>query len=79
MTENKMEQVAAMFGKRLNEPFKLKDSISGEIFSATFDNYGMRACIDGFSTSWKPRRDLVMRLIVGEAVIAEEKTDDFTE
>lgn len=70
--KNKMAQVAEMFGKKLGEPFKIKDLMSEKIYNATFDNYGMRAYIDGFSTSWTPRRDLVMRLITGEAVIVDE-------
>jgi hypothetical protein len=34
--------------------------------------HGMRAYVDGFPDSWKPRRDMLMRLIVGEVVIVDE-------
>lgn len=69
---NKMEQVAALFGKQLGEDFKIKDLMTGKIYVALFDNYGMRAYVDGFPNSWKPHREMVMRLIVGEAVIVDE-------
>jgi hypothetical protein len=70
--KNKMEQVAALFGKRLGEEFKIKDLMTEKIYVALFDNYGMKAYVEGFSNSWKPRRDMVMRLIVGEAVITDD-------
>jgi hypothetical protein len=72
MAENKMEQVAAMFGKQLGEDFKIKDLMTGKIYVALFDNYGMRAYVDGFPKSRKPHREMVMRLIVGEAVIVDD-------
>ena len=70
--ENKMPEVARLFGKELGEEFRIKDLIDKNIYIAVFDNYGMRAYIEGMPSSWRPRRDMVMRLIVGEAVIINE-------
>jgi hypothetical protein len=56
----------------LGEDFKIKDLMTGKIYVALFDNYGMRAYVDGFPNSWKPHREMVMRLIVGEAVIVDD-------
>ena len=72
MAENRMAEVARLFGKKLGEEFRVKDLMTEKIYIAFFDNYGMRAYVDGFPDSWKPRRDMVMRLIVGEAVIVDE-------
>ena len=72
MSENKMAEVAKMFGKELGEEFRVKDSLTGKIYVGSFDSYGMKAYVNGFPHSWKPRRDMVMRLIVGEAVIINE-------
>ena len=68
---NKMEVVAALFGKKLGEEFTIKDLITGKIYVASFCNYGMRAYIEGIPSTWLPRRDMVMRLIVGEAIIVD--------
>ena len=50
----------------------LEDLMTGKIYVALFDNYGMKAYVEGFPHSWKPRRDMVMRLIVCEAVIVDD-------
>lgn len=71
MTENRMAEVAKLFGKELGEKFRIKDLITENIYIAVFDNYGMRAYIEGIPSTWLPRRDMVMRLIVGEAVIID--------
>ena len=67
-----MEAVAQLFGKELGKEFRVKDLMTEKIYVAFFDNYGMRAYVDGFPNSWKPRRDMLMWLIVGEAVIIDE-------
>ena len=73
MAENKMKQVAAMFGKTLGEEFRIKDLITGKIYVASFCNYGMRAYVEGFPHSEKPHWDIIMRLILGgSAVIVDE-------
>ena len=71
MPENKMPEVARLFGKELGEKFRIKDLITENIYIAVFDNYGMRAYIEGIPSTWLPRRDMVMRLIVGEAIIVD--------
>ena len=71
---NKMADVAALFGKKLDEEFKIKDLSTGIIHIASFNNYGMRTYVAGFSSdSWKPSWDMVMRLIIGNVVIIDEQ------
>lgn len=72
MNEIKISEVAAMLGKKIGEEFKVKDLKSGEIYVAYFDGRGMKAHIDGSSDSWKPRRDIVRRLVVGTAVVIDD-------
>lgn len=65
-----MSEVAKMFGKKLDEEFKIKDLSTGIIYIASFNNYGMRTYVAGFSSdSWKPSWDMVMRLIIGKSVV----------
>jgi hypothetical protein len=72
MAENKMEQVAAMFGKKVGEEFRVKDLKSGKIHVAYFDSREMKARKEGSSDSWRPRGDIVMRLILGLAVVVDD-------
>ena len=72
MPEIRITEVAAMLGKELGKEFKVKDLKSGKISVAFFDNYGMRAYVDGFPNEWKTRGDILMRLIFGTAVIVDE-------
>lgn len=70
MAENKMEQVAAMFGKDLGEEFKVKwEGIDGKIYHALyhFSNLGI---IKGQNDS-----DVCMLniLLTGKAEIEEDK------
>ena len=39
MNENKMVEVAKLFGKKLDEEFKIKDLSTGIIYIASFNNY----------------------------------------
>ena len=72
MPEIKISEVAALLGKKLGEEFKVKDLKSGKIYVASFDGHGMKAYIDGFPDSRKPRGDIVMRLIFGTAVVIDD-------
>ena len=73
MAENKIADVAAIFNKELDEEFRVKDLTTGKIYVASFCNYGMRAYVEGFPHSEKPRWDMIMRLILGgSAVIVDE-------
>ena len=72
MPEIKISEVAAMLGKKLGEEFKVKDLKSGKIYVAYFDGHGMKAHKEGSSDSWKLRGDIVMRLVLGLAVIAND-------
>ena len=70
---NKMEMIAKLFGKKLDEEFKIKDLSTGIIYIASFNNYGMRTYVAGFSSdSWKQSWDMVMRLIFGTAVVIDD-------
>lgn len=69
MNENRMAEVAKLFGKKLDEEFKIKDLSTGIIYIASFNNYGMRMYVGGFPNSWKPSWDMVMRLIIGKSAV----------
>lgn len=70
MAENKMEQVAAMFGKKLGERFTVERY--GERFDCAVTRYGM----DCFSTYENPYIELnafvLYDLLCGEAVIVDD-------
>ena len=72
MPEIRITEVAAMLGKELGEEFKVKDLKSGKIYVACFDGREMKACLDGSSDSWKLRGDIVMRLVLGLAMVVDE-------
>lgn len=71
MNKIRITEVAAMLGKELGEKFKVKDLKSGKIYVAYFYRCGVKV-YDGSSDSWKPRRDIVMRLILGTAVVVDD-------
>ena len=66
MAENKMEQVAALFGKKLGEEFKLR--YKGKIYRAYFHKSGLRvrALYHAFHDS------VLIELLTGEAVIVDD-------
>ena len=72
MAEIKISEVAALLGKKLGEEFKVKDLKSGKIYVASFDGHGMKAHKEGSSDSWKTRGDIVMRLVLGLAVVIDD-------
>ncbi|MCR5440275.1 MAG: hypothetical protein K6F01_12700 [Selenomonas sp.] len=68
MPENKMEQVAAMFGKKLFDTvLVISDS---DFVSARFSPYGFEwfdeHCI------WNKNGELLNKLLIGQAVIVDE-------
>jgi hypothetical protein len=67
MAENKMEQVAAMFGKKLGEEFTLIDEDRRK-YKAVINKNGLRVhgMYKGF---WE---NTLFKLIVGTAVIVDE-------
>ena len=73
MIENKMSEVAKLFDKELGEEFTVK--YKGECYKAYFKANGIkvRAMYHAFWDS------VLIELLTGEAVIIDEKTDDFTE
>ena len=74
MAENKMAQVAAMFGKKLGEPFKIMRVARGkrtEALEAKFDASGLmtRPFVGAFRDN-----DIVLRqLMTGRAAIMEDE------
>jgi len=70
MAENKMAQVAEMFGKRIGEEFRLK---------AVFGNKLVRFCEKGVEyysvvmCRWKPSERILIMLLTGEAEIVEDE------
>ena len=72
MAENKMEQVAAMFGKRLGERFTVERH--GERFDCAITRYG----IDCFTVYENPYIEfnvsafILYDLLTGEAVIVDD-------
>ena len=74
MAENKMAQVAALFGKELNEQFRIMREARGkqtEALEAKFDKSGLmtRPFIGVFRDN-----DIVLRqLMTGKAVIVDER------
>ena len=67
MAENKMKQVAAMFGKELGEKFTLIDE-NREKYKAVINRNGLRVhgMYKGF---WE---HMLFKLIVGTAVIVDD-------
>jgi len=67
-TKNKMEQVAAMFGKKLFDTFHVK--LGADTVSARFSPYGFEwfdeHCI------WNENGELLNKLLIGQAVIVNE-------
>lgn len=70
MAENKMEQVAAIFGKKLNEPFYLKDH-KGVVLSYVFTESGMYFLNHGEKDINDHYR--LLKLLVGNAEIVEDE------
>ena len=79
MAENKMEQVAAMFGKKLGEKFKIyrvAQRDRREIVHGKFTERGLlTTCCLALEDDYDfERNDLIMRqLLTGKAKIADEK------
>lgn len=75
-----MEQVAALFGKKLDEEFRIRKNcyISCSTVKARFMDKGFQILYDGCDY-WTYNPERLSELITGEAVIVDEKTDDFTE
>lgn len=69
MNENKMAEVAAMFGKNLGERFAVV--LNGEVISCQFTKYGLNT----YGTYENPYIDLdkfvLADLLTGEAVIVD--------
>lgn len=70
-TENKTEQVVAMFGKKLNEDFTI--NFYGRLFDVTFDEDGLKVFSDTLFED-ELSRLLLEGLILGNAVIVGDGT-----
>lgn len=65
MAENKMAQVAALFGKKLNEKFKLRMSGYAEDYDAHFTAKGLVVTYFNYP-------DALFELLIGKAVIVDD-------
>ena len=66
MIENKMKQIAKLFGKELNEDFTI--NFYGRLFDVTFDEDGLKVFSDTLFED-ELSRLLLEGLILGNAVI----------
>ena len=67
MSENKMPEVARLFGKKLGEEFEV--SFFDNISKARFTEYGFE---EHFNTpGWWPNGELLQMLLIGEAVVVK--------
>ena len=78
MAENKMEIIAALFGKKLGEEFKVDEEECRKNLICKITERGLFFYHDSYEAWWQDS-GLLSELITGEAVIIDEKTDDFTE
>ena len=69
MAENRMADVAKMFGKELGEPFII--DLEGETFEGKFTEAGFKACFLG-DEFCNDDEEMLHCLILGEAVIIDE-------
>jgi hypothetical protein len=69
MAENKMAEVAKMFGKELGEEFKIQ-SFTGRVWIAKFTLNGLKHCHN--ASEWLRGSDYLKDLLTGEAEIVEE-------
>ena len=69
MAENKMEQVAALFGKKLGEEFEIKNEEDKFIVKFTEINFRVKYCE---ADCWRWDNDLLADLLTGKAVIVDE-------
>jgi hypothetical protein len=71
MAENKMEQVAMMFGKKLGEEFSVKDKYKTE-WHCKFTKCGL-LYLDKTFFDWQESGDYLLQfLLTGRAVIVNE-------
>lgn len=69
---NKMEQVAALYNKKLGEKFKLKRrgyDCRDIIYDARFTEDGLSILYDTLFVQWEVFGDVLLELLTGEAVI----------
>jgi hypothetical protein len=73
MAENKMEQVAAMFGKKLDEEFKIKygDGLAFEA-AVKFTKKNFRVKHLPLQDYWSWDNELLADLLTGKAVIVDD-------
>ena len=69
MAENKMEQVAEMFGKELRKPFYVKKDT--EHIKVVFTEYGLTEYLRA-GAGFELNSELLMDLLTGQVVIVDE-------
>lgn len=65
---NKMEQVAVMFGKEINEPFHLESNVHKVTSVVRFSEDGMQY-FDNICQRWYPTEAFLREILTGQAVI----------
>lgn len=68
MAENRMADVARLFGKKINEEFIV--DFDGEIYDCKFTEEGFKSCFIGDSL-YDDDESLLETLILGDAMIVE--------
>jgi DNA polymerase I-like protein with 3'-5' exonuclease and polymerase domains len=68
--ENKMQQVAAMFGKKLGERFQVK--IDNQIYDCSFEEYGLNSYGAYENPYLSFDAFILQELLTGTAVIVDE-------
>jgi hypothetical protein len=73
MNNNKMAEVAKLFGKKMGEEFRMRRNyyLSCSTVRAKFIDKGFQVLYDG-SDYWQYRPESLVDLITGKAVIVDE-------
>lgn len=74
MAENKMAEVAKLFGKELGEEFFVKHPKQTEPFLAQFEHNGTwYICSYDGKAEWHYSETLLVQLLTGQAVIVDDQ------
>jgi hypothetical protein len=70
MPENKMPEVARLFGKKMNEPFRIESNVHKVKSWVRFNESGMQY-YDEACRRWYPTDGFLKEIITGRAVILD--------
>jgi len=71
MNENKMPEVARLFGKKMNEPFHIESNVHKVKSWVRFNESGMQY-YDEVCQRWYPTDGFLKEIITGRAVIVDD-------